>query len=250
VLSATEVANQAGAGPWTCAAAAGANGSVANLYWPLQESSGPTATNSGTAGAAGNGTYSASGWSSVISGPNCGMNAFRAIQLDGVAGQVWTTQAVANPQVFTVQIWFSTTTTTGGKLIGFGNGAGGATSTNFDRHIYMSNNGTLSFGVYNNTHYAITTSTAYNDGAWHLATGTFSPGTGLAFYVDGTLVGTNTQTTSAQVYTGYWRIGYDSMGSWPGLPTSAWFAGKLAQASVYYRVLTPDEIAGQYLAGK
>jgi hypothetical protein len=250
VLSAAEVANQAGAGPWTCAAAAGPNGSAADLYFPLQETSGTVAANSGTGGAAGNGTYSASGWSSSLSGPPCGTNASRAIQLNGSSGQIWTTQAVTNPQVFTEQIWFNTTTTTGGKLIGFGNAAGGASSTNFDRHIYMSNNGTLTFGLYNGGYYTVTSPSAYNNGAWHLATATFSPGTGMALYVDGVLIGTNTQTTAAQVYTGYWRIGYDNMGSWPGLPTSGWFSGKLAQASVYYRVLTPDEITGQYLAGK
>ena len=66
----------------------------------------------------------------------------------------------------------------------------------------------------------MTTPSAHNDGAWHLATGTFSPGTGLAFYVDGALVGTNTQTTAAETNTGYWRIGYDSLGSWPNQPAS------------------------------
>jgi hypothetical protein len=63
-------------------------------------------------------------------------------------------------------------------------------------------------------------------------------------------VGTNTSTTAAETNTGYWRIGYDSLGSWPGAPTSNWFAGSLTQASVYYRPLAADEVAGQYLAGK
>ncbi|MCU1616073.1 MAG: hypothetical protein JWO98_3613, partial [Frankiales bacterium] len=94
------------------------------------------------------------------------------------------------------------------------------------------------------------TPAAYNDGAWHLATGTFSPGTGLRFYVDGVLIGSNTQTTAAENYTGYWRIGYDNLTSWPGAPSSFHFKGTVAQASVYDRVLTADEVAGQYLAGR
>jgi hypothetical protein len=249
-LSATEAADQYGAGPWTCAAAAGSSGSVANVYLPLQETSGTTAANSGTDGAAGNGTYSASGWTSVRSGPTCGTNAFRAVQLDGVAGRLWTTQLVINPQSFTEQIWFSTTSLTGGKLIGFGDGAGGGTSGQYDRHIYLNNDGTLTFGVYNGICYTVNSTTAYNDGAWHLATATFSPGTGMALYVDGSLVGTNTQTTAAQNYNGYWRVGYDNLNGWPGAPSNFSFTGKLAQASVYNRVLTTDEIAGQYLAGK
>ena len=47
-------------------------------------------------------------------------------------------------------------------------------------------------------------------------------GTGMALYVDGTLIGANTQTTAAQSYAGCWRIGYDSLGGWPGAG-SAWF---------------------------
>jgi len=114
----------------------------------------------------------------------------------------------------------------------------------------MTNGGQLAFGVYNGGYYTVTSSTAYNDGRWHLATATFSPGTGLAFYVDGTLIGTNTSTTAAENSTGYWRVGFDSLGSWPNVPTSSYFAGSVAHAMVVDRPLTADEIAGQYTAGR
>ncbi len=52
------------------------------------------------------------------------------------------------PQTFSVEGWFNTTTNTGGKLIGFGNNQTGM-SRNYDRHIYMMNDGQLVFGVYN-----------------------------------------------------------------------------------------------------
>jgi hypothetical protein len=250
VLSASEAAAQFGAGPWTCSAAAGSNGAGAVQFYPLQETGGATAANGGTAGTAANGTYAAAGVTYNRPGPACGTNADAAVRLDGASGQIWTTQAVTGPQWFSVQIWFATTSTTGGKLIGFGNNGAGGSSSSYDRHIYMSNNGTLTFGVYNAGYYTVASSTAYNDGNWHLATGTFSPGTGLRFYVDGVLIGTNTQTTAAENYTGYWRIGYDNLGSWPGVPSSLFFTGRLAYASVYDRVLAPDEVTGQYLAGK
>jgi signal peptidase I len=250
VLSAAEVAAQYGAGPWTCAAAAGSNGSAAAVYLPLAEASGTTAANAGSTGAVDNGTYAATGVSHPVGGPNCGTNVLAATQLDGSTGQVWTTRAWTNPQWFSVQIWFSTTTTTGGKLIGFGLAAGGAQSSSYDRHIFMSDNGTLTFGLYNGGYYTATSPAAYNDGAWHLATATFSPGTGMRLYVDGAQVASNTQTTAAENYTGYWRIGYDNLGGWPGAPSNFHFTGRIAQASVYDRVLTTDEIAGQYLAGR
>lgn len=248
-LSASEVAAQYGAGPWSCAAAAGTNGSQATLYLPLQETSGTVAANAGSSGSAGNGTYASSD-SYTRNGPNCGTNAFGASQLNGVNGQIWTSLAVSDPQSFTEQIWFSTTTTSGGKLIGFGTDTGGAPSSNYDRHIYMTNAGTLVFGLYNGGYFTVASPAAYNDGGWHLATASFSAGTGMRLYVDGTLVGTNATATAAEHETGYWRIGYDSLGGWPNAPTSAWFKGSVAQASVYDRVLAADEVAGQYLSGK
>ena len=203
----------------------------------------------GTAGTAGNGTYSAGGVSHGVPGPACGGGAASAVRLDGVSGQIWTSRAMANPQWFTVQIWFATTTTRGGKLIGFGASTNGAQSSRFDRHIYMTNTGALRFGVYNGTHHTVATPATYNDGRWHLATATFSPGTGMALYVDGVLTASSTVTDAAEVTTGYWRIGYDSLGSWPAAPTSAFFAGSVAHAAVFERVLTADEVAGQYAAG-
>nr|WP_246324242.1 LamG domain-containing protein [Petropleomorpha daqingensis] len=250
VLSATEVANQYGVGPWTCATAAGTTGAGAVQYYGLQETTGPTATNGGSAGSSGNGTFSAAGITYGVPGPACGAGGDSAIRLDGSSGYLWTTRQVVAPQNFTVQIWFATTTTRGGKLIGFGSGVNGAQSNQFDRHIYMTNGGLLAFGVYNGGYYTVTSSTTYNDGRWHLATGTFSPGTGMAFYVDGTLIGTNTSTTAAENSTGYWRVGYDSLGSWPNVPTSSYFAGSVAHAVVVDRPLTADEIAGQYTAGR
>ena len=50
------------------------------------------------------------------------------MRLDGSTGVVYSTTAVANPQTFYVQLWFATTTTLGGKLIGFGNGTSGGAS--------------------------------------------------------------------------------------------------------------------------
>ncbi|MGY1807632.1 LamG-like jellyroll fold domain-containing protein [Blastococcus sp. SYSU D00669] len=250
VLSAAQVTDQYGAGPWTCATAAGSTGAGAALHLGLQEAAGPTAANAGSAGAAGNGTFSGGGITYGVTGPACRPGSGSAVRLDGSSGFLWTTRQYVAPQHLTVQIWFATTTTRGGKLIGFGNGANGAQSSQFDRHVYMTDDGRLAFGIYDGGYYTVTTPTAYNDGRWHLATGTFSPSSGLTFYVDGVLIGTNTDTDAAENTTGYWRVGWDNLGSWPGAPTSSWFAGSVAHAVVVERVLTADEVAGQYTAGR
>ena len=53
------------------------------------------------------------------------------------------------PDVFTVEAWFRTTSTTGGKIVSFGDQKTG-NSSNYDRHIYMDPSGQVWFGVYNN----------------------------------------------------------------------------------------------------
>jgi hypothetical protein len=49
---------------------------------------------------------------------------------------------------------------------------------------------------------------------------------------------------------GYWRVGCDSLGSWPNAPTSNVFAGSVAAAGIFDRVLTADEGTAQYTAGR
>ena len=50
-------------------------------------------------------------------------------------------------QQYSTELWFKTTTSSGGKLIGFGNSATGSSST-YDRHVYMRNDGRLVYGTY------------------------------------------------------------------------------------------------------
>ena len=51
-------------------------------------------------------------------------------------GLVATQTPVVGPQVFSVEAWFKTTTTAGGKIVGFGNTSTG-NSSSYDRHVYM-----------------------------------------------------------------------------------------------------------------
>jgi hypothetical protein len=106
----------------------------------------------------------------------------------------------------------------------------------------MTNTGQLVFGVYSGTMCTVSSPGTYNNGAWHLATATFSPGTGMNLYVDGGLVGSSTGVPAAEAYDGYWRLGYDNLNSWPSAPTSNWFAGSLAQASIYPTVLSATQV--------
>ena len=109
-----------------------------------------------------------------------------------------------------LEAWFKTNSTTGGKIVGFGNAQSGL-SASYDRHIYMDNTGHVIFGVYNGATYTVTSTAAYNNNDWHHVVGTLS-GSGMALYVDGKRVGVNQGTTIGQSYSGYWRVGGDNLG--------------------------------------
>jgi signal peptidase I len=236
---------------WTCPDASLSTGAKAARYYALQDQArrSRAADNTGSLGAAAAGTFSATGVTYQAAGPACGTGFDRAVTFDGSSGSMWTTQAVTNPQTFSVQAWFRTSTTLGGKLIGFGNGTDGAASTQYDRHVYMTNAGKLAFGVYSGAYYTVTTPGIYNDGRWHLVSATFSPSTGMRLYVDRGLVVTG-PAPAAQNTTGYWRIGYDVVhAAWPGAPQTGWFAGSMAHVGIFDSVLSAEQVAAQYDVG-
>lgn len=206
------------------------------LYWRLNDAPGSTALDASPNQS--NGTF-ASGVSrqtaSTVSDPPVGAT------FDGVNGTVGSNQQFTNPVNFSEEIWFNTTTTAGGKLMGFGDQQT-ANSGNYDRHIFMTNAGQLTFGTYTGGENTTTSADAYNDGKWHHMVATQSTTDGLKLYVDGNLVGTN-GATGAQSYTGYWRVGGDS--SWC---CSNYLNGSLDEAAVYTTVLTPAQVTAHYKA--
>ncbi|WP_243076170.1 PKD domain-containing protein [Microbacterium sp. SS28] len=157
---------------------------------------------------------------------------------DGFAS---TTNAIAGPNTFGLEAWFKTTTSSGGKILGFGNSSTG-TSSNYDRHIYMEPDGRLTFGVWIGSTATVTSPSAYNDGQWHHVTAGESA-SGLILYVDGLRVGQRTDVTTAQPYNGYWRVGGDS--PWSG---NAFFNGDIDDVAIYAAPLTKQQTQAHYTA--
>jgi PKD repeat protein len=151
--------------------------------------------------------------------------------------------AEAGPQSFSVEAWVRTSSTRGGKVIGFGN-RNNAASTTYDRHVYMTDSGQLVFGVNPGSVRTVTSPGSYNDGQWHHVVGTLGAA-GLQLYVDGQLVAGRADTTSAQAYSGYWRVAGDTVaGGWPTRPSSSALAGSVDEVAVYGAALP----AGRVLA--
>ena len=129
------------------------------------------------------------------------------------------------PDVFSIETWFKTTSTAGGRLVGWSNRNTTSNSTKRDRQLYMDNGGRLHFGVKPDANRQVVSSTSsYNDGAWHHAVATLSE-SGMKLYVDGEQVASRADVKVGEhLSIGYWRLGGDSLASWPNVPTSGYFA--------------------------
>lgn len=209
-------------------------GDEPEFFWRLDEAEGSVAhdatiaKNDGTI----HGTVDYQAPAAIGRGGSLGFGAENAV--------VVANRAQHNPTVFSTEAWFRTTSTDGGKIIGFGNAASGLSSS-YDRHVYMRDDGTLVFGVYTGRENVAVSPKAYNDGKWHHVVATLS-GDGMKLYVDGTQVADNPQT-SAEPFTGYWRVGGDRV--WGGAST-AWFNGQIDEVAVYPRALGQQEVNEHY----
>jgi signal peptidase I len=230
------------------------------LYWKLDETTGTTAAD--TSGNGRTGTYNpnAAAFTRGIVGalttdtPNLG------VTLNGTTACINTTSTTTMnaPTQITEVVWFKTTTTNGGKLLGFempqtGVAIPGSGGT-YDRHIYMDGAGKVWFGVYNGGYFTISSPTALNNGVWHMAAATMGVG-GMALWIDGVQVGTNANA-AGETTTGWFRAGCGNLGGWGASwtggnsPTTSTtptqnrpFAGSLDEISVWQSVLTNAQIA-------
>lgn len=167
-----------------------------------------------------------------------------AIGFDGVNEYAYSNKLQAQPSRFSVETWIRTTTTRGGKVIGFGN-LTMQNSSRYDKQVYMANNGRLVFGVYSGGYRTVTTTGAYNDGNWHHVVATQGTG-GMALYVDGQLRASNFLYSGNENYPGYWRVGGDNLANWPNRPTSNFFAGQIDETAVYPTALSASQVSAHY----
>lgn len=143
-----------------------------------------------------------------------------------------------------VELWFRTTSRTGGYLIGFGSSKA-ATATVDDRVLRMSPTGQLIYGDWDNRPVrTLTTPKAYNDGAWHHVVLSYSTPTNAfqasSIYVDGVRVASGESSQVRLPYIGYWRVGGGSGG-----PA---FTGLIDNIALYRSELSASRIAAHYAA--
>jgi hypothetical protein len=214
-----------------------------NSYWRLGEPSGATVQDWAGVTNATAATGVLRGVSGAIPGDTNKASTFNGSS-SGFAAQ--TARQVA-PDLFSVEAWFKTGTSRGGKIIGFGDASAGESEV-YDRHVYMSDNGRVTFGVHPGTSRTLTSPTAYNNNQWHHVVATLGSA-GMALWLDGTLVGSRADTKSGSPYSGVWRIGGDRLKSWVGAPASNYFAGNIDDAAVYPTALTSAQVVRHYDVG-
>ncbi|MFE2544546.1 LamG-like jellyroll fold domain-containing protein [Actinacidiphila glaucinigra] len=217
----------------------------ATLYWRYNETANTFVADNSPADDGGN----------HVGGPTRGVspgaiagNGSTAVTYNGTTQWSYSDAKRNRPNSYSIETWFRTTTTTGGKIVGFGDRTTEASATT-DKHVYMTNAGRLIFGVRSGSNRTITTSGAYNDGEWHHVVAT-QGSNGMRLYVDGSLQASNFLITGGNDYVGYWHVGGDNLSGWTSRPTSNYFAGSIDETAIYPSVLSASQIAQHYNLGK
>jgi hypothetical protein len=182
----------------------------------------------------------------VAGAPTGGATAGTAVRLSGV-DDISTGASRTTPTAFSTEVWFRSSGGTG-PLASFGPSRTG-TATGPDVAVHLTADGRLAFST-RSPQRAVVSARDHRDGVWHLVTATMGAGGRMRLYVDGVLVGEDTSVTTTSPLTGFWRWGgggdYSAFATRPGAPL---FTGRLDEASVYDRELSPEDVAVHWAAG-
>ncbi len=207
-----------------------------SLYWRLNELS-----QTAVADASGHnrtGTYR-TGLSYGVAGAL--IDDTTAVLSPGTSGVAYTDQEQAAPTEFSLELWLKTSSTTGGKILGYEDAQTGW-GDNFDRQLYMTNDGRIAYGVLSGgVQQTVVSAASYNDDAWHHLVATQGAG-GMHLYVDRVGVGSNSALSDA-AYDGFWRLGGGNVTGWPSSPSSSALAATFDEVAVYPTELSAARVA-------
>jgi signal peptidase I len=205
-----------------------------SFYWRLDETSGTVVDDETSNGRDGTLATASSTWGQAGALTTESDTALRFSQ-----AAITANTSVTGPAAFSVEAWIKTTSSNGGRVLGFGDGSGTSASSTVDRQLYLGTNGHAYFGV-GATKTVVGSTAVLNNGSWHHLVGTYATGTnGMKLYVDGVLQGSATATPVSM--TGFWRAGAEGMSGWYSNP-GQYFDGTLDELAAYPRALTATEV--------
>lgn len=158
---------------------------------------------------------------------------------------------------FTLGIWFKTATPQG-AMFGFSNSPSQATSTTYDRNLYLTSTGRVGFSTNSGgakTVLSSPTTKNYADNAWHYAVIVGESGVGLlglysqiTMYVDNVQVGSFNALLSSVANTnpGWWRVGQARANEGGYSGNGQYFNGSLSNFTVFPSALTAAQITELY----
>lgn len=218
-----------------------------SLAWDFAEKNGPRVVDSSGSGA--DGAFTSAGAARVDA--DCPTNPYASFWAeDGAEGWAVTDSAIAAPNAFTIEVWFRTDDTDGGRVFGFGSDRSVASQYR-DRHIYIGADGTLRFGVEESGSqfkFTLGSTTTVNDGEWHHAVGTFQPRS-MTLWVDGELQGSRSDAVTLRQYSGHWRVGRQTLAGWPNAGDYA-YTGDVDTVRVHDSVLDATAVTRAFQAGR
>ncbi|MFT4297507.1 MAG: LamG domain-containing protein [Micropruina sp.] len=206
---------------------------VAHL-WRLGETTGARAVDS-VGDAHGENVGEVTGQAGALNEPN---GSYRGT----ATGKVTTSDAEKAPTSVTVEAWVKTTSTRGGRIVGFGhNSASTARGGRTDRQLYLDDSGRPHFMINDGSVRTVGGETAINDDQWHHVVGTVDR-QGLQLFVDGVRVARDQRYYKTKAYLGYWRIGADQTAGLASRPSDQGLVGLIDEVAVYNRALSLTEI--------
>lgn len=166
----------------------------------------------------------------------------------GSSPKMTTKDASAADSSVTVEAWVKTTSSRGGRIVGFGDSATGtSTASNTDRVLYLDSSGRANFAINDGSYRTVFSRGSINDGQWHHVVGTVGA-SGMQLFVDGVRVGRDQSYTTPKSYVGYWRIGADQTSGFTNRPSDTSLSGTIDDVAVYDKVLPKSEVQAHYVA--
>jgi hypothetical protein len=212
-------------------------------YWKLDESSGATqfadsSGNSHPATIAGTPVYS------TASKVDIGSIQFDATQYGSITSGAW----FGIRSTFSVEAWFSTTTTGLRMLIGYDNIIQNPGNPTRVFQFYLSGGQVIFLPLMSSGSYAVASSpaTTYNDGAWHHAVGTYD-GTSVRLFIDGTQVASVALSGSTTDGGGQPILLGSGFSNSPG--NTYQYIGYLDELAIYGTALNASQVTAHYNAG-
>lgn len=164
--------------------------------------------------------------------------------LDNTSGRVILgPQPVSSPSVYSIELWFRTTSTSQSYLAGFEDHRDAGYTSDADRVVTMEASGRLTFGLWSKRSQTISTPGAFNDGAWHHLVVTSTNNRSTTIYVDG-VEAVSGSTSVVHNYPGFWRVGQGSIGP----QNNPGFDGDLDNVAIYHSVLSASRVAAHWAA--